>query len=142
MNNQVKILLVVMVTIMGMSVSYANSEEYHKVVSMTDIVDDGDQNVKFIDKKGECYYLGKATVVSVENANVFGVEIPDVPESKLWDLKIEKKVCQNISYDQTLYVVPDEKTINRKNNEVLIPAGTEFLVFPSKEELKKHFYQK
>ncbi len=37
-------------------------------------------------KKGDCYYFGQALLVSVKNAKVLGVEIPDAPKrSKAWD---------------------------------------------------------
>ncbi|EKE5679271.1 hypothetical protein OV002_005094, partial [Escherichia coli] len=104
------------------------------------------QNVKFINKKGNCYYFGQALLVSTQNAKIFGVEIPDAPKSKAWNFIIESKVCQGgdrdktpYSVKQTLYLAPDTKTIQRKSDSVLIPAGTEFFVFPSEEERKKYF---
>lgn len=41
--------------------------------------------------------------------------------------------------NQKLCLAPDTKTIQRKSDSVLIPAGTEFFVFPSEEERKKYF---
>ncbi|HFW0630169.1 TPA: hypothetical protein ACIAUR_004482, partial [Salmonella enterica subsp. enterica serovar Saintpaul] len=104
------------------------------------------QNVKFINKKGNCYYFGQALLVSVQNEKIFGVDIPGAPKSKAWDFIIKSKVCQGgdrdktpYSVKQTLYLAPDTKTIQRKSDSVLIPAGTEFFVFPSEEERKKYF---
>ncbi|HAW1374513.1 TPA: hypothetical protein JLM45_004529 [Escherichia coli] len=139
-------LVVLLMTLSLVNVAYAKNEQPYRVVNMNDIADDGNQNVKFINKKGDCYYFGHALLVSVRNAKIFGMEIPDAPKSKAWDFIIKSKVCQGgdrdmtpYSVKQTLYLAPDTKTIQRKSGSVLIPAGTEFFVFPSEEERKKYF---
>ncbi len=43
------------------------------------------------------------------------------------------------SVNQTLYLTPDTKTIQRNMYSALIPAGTEFLFFSSEEERNKYF---
>ncbi|EPB0661515.1 hypothetical protein ACQ92W_004228 [Escherichia coli] len=139
-------LVVLMLTFSLVNVASAKNELPYRVVVMNDIADDGNQNVKFINKKGNCYYFGQALLVSVQNAKIFGVEISDAPKSKAWDFIIKSRVCQGgdrdktpYSVKQTLYLAPDTKTIQRKSDTVLIPAGTEFFVFPSEEERKKYF---
>lgn len=139
-------LLVLMMTFSLVNVVDAKNEQPYRVVNMSDIADDGNQNVKFINKKGNCYYFGQALLISVQNAKIFGVDIPDAPKSKAWDFIIKSKVCQGgdsdktpYSVKQTLYLAPDTKTIQRKSDSVLIPAGTEFLVFSSEEERNKYF---
>lgn len=139
-------LLVLMMTFSFVNVADAKNEQPYRVVNMSDIDEDGNQNVKFINKKGDCYYFGQALLISVQNAKIFGVDIPDAPKSKAWDFIIKSKVCQGgdrdktpYSVKQTLYLAPDTKTIQRKSDSVLIPAGTEFFVFPSEEERKKYF---
>ncbi|ECJ5779176.1 hypothetical protein FM788_16130 [Salmonella enterica] len=141
MSLKYRCLVVFMMMFSLVNVAYSKSEQYHRIVNLTDIVDDGDQIVKFKDKKGECYYFGKAKIVSVENFKIFGMEIPDAPKTKRWDLTIEKKVCEYFTYDKILYVVPDEKTIHGRHDSVLIPAGTDFLLFSSEEERKAYFYK-
>ncbi|EJY7193773.1 hypothetical protein OGI85_004412 [Salmonella enterica] len=139
-------LVVLMMTFSLVNVAYAKNEQPYRVVNMNDIADDGNQNVKFINKKGGCYYFGQALLVSVKNAKVLGVEIPDAPKSKAWDFIIKSRVCQGgdrdktpYSVNQTLYLTPDIKTIQRNMYSALIPAGTEFLVFSSEEERNKYF---
>ncbi|EEJ4206650.1 hypothetical protein CSE83_004483 [Salmonella enterica subsp. enterica serovar Javiana] len=139
-------LLVLMMTFSLVNVADAENEQPYRVVNMSDISNDGNQNVKFINKKGNCYYFGQALLISVQNAKIFGVDIPSAPKSKAWDFIIKSKVCQGgdsdktpYSVKQTLYLAPDTKTIQRKSDSVLIPAGTEFFVFPSEEERKKYF---
>ncbi|EKA2676183.1 hypothetical protein OKW79_004486 [Salmonella enterica] len=139
-------LVVLMMTFLLVNVADAENEQPYRVVNMSDIADYGNQNVKFINKKGDCYYFGQALLVSVQNAKILGMEIPDAPKSKAWDFIIKSKVCQGgdrdktpYSVKQTLYLVPDTKTIQRKSDSVLIPAGTEFFVFPSEEERNKYF---
>ncbi|HDJ9755122.1 TPA: hypothetical protein PRS18_004356 [Escherichia coli] len=139
-------LVVLLMTFSLINVAYAKNEQPYRVVNMNDIADDGNQNVKFFNKKGNCYYFGQALLVSVKNAKMFGMEIPDAPKSKAWDFIIKSKVCQGgdrdktpYSVKQTLYLAPDTKTIQRKSDSALIPAGTEFLVFPSEEERNKYF---
>ncbi|EAR6118060.1 hypothetical protein ET015_19905 [Salmonella enterica] len=139
-------LLVLMMAFSLVNVADAKNEQPYRVVNMSDIADDGNQNVKFINKKGNCYYFGQALLISVQNTKIFGVDIPGAPKSKAWDFIITSKVCQGgdsdktpYSVKQTLYLAPDTKTIQRKSDSVLIPAGTEFFVFPSEEERKKYF---
>ncbi|HBE3121330.1 TPA: hypothetical protein KL507_003694 [Escherichia coli] len=139
-------LVVLMMTFSLVNVAAAKNDQPYRVVNMSDISDDGNQNVKFINKTGSCYYFGQALLVSEQNATILGVEIPDAPKSKAWDFIIINKVCQGSDSDktpysvkQTLYLAPDTKTIQRKSYSVLIPAGTEFLAFPSAEERKKYF---
>ncbi|HBT1792667.1 TPA: hypothetical protein L9I89_004458 [Klebsiella pneumoniae] len=139
-------LLVLMMAFSLVNVADAKNEQPYRAVNMSDIADDGNQNVKFINKKGNCYYFGQALLISVQNAKVFGVDIPGAPKSKAWDFIIKSKVCQGgdsdktpYSVKQTLYLAPDTKTIQRKSDSVLIPAGTEFLVFSSEEERNKYF---
>ncbi|EDO5210595.1 hypothetical protein DC490_003558 [Escherichia coli] len=146
MSTKHRCLIVLMMTFSLVNVAFAKNELPYRVVVMNDIADDGNQNVKFINKKGGCYYFGQALLVSVQNAKIFGVEIPDAPKSKAWDFIVKSKVCQGgdrdktpYSVKQTLYLAPDTKTIQRKTDSVLIPAGTEFLAFPSEEERKKYF---
>ncbi|EFE6523831.1 hypothetical protein CEF37_004245 [Escherichia coli] len=126
--------------------AYAKNEQVYRVLNMNDIVDGGNQGVKFLDKKGSCYYFGQALLVSEKNAKILGVEIPDAPKSKAWDFVISSRVCQGSDHDktpysvkQTLYLAPDTKTIHRKSYSALIPAGTEFLVFTSEDERNKYF---
>ncbi|HCD3589361.1 TPA: hypothetical protein NBN86_003786 [Klebsiella pneumoniae] len=139
-------LLVLMMTFSLVNVASAKNEQPYRVVNINDIADVGNQSVKFINKKGDCYYFGQALLVSVKNAKILGVEIPDAPKSKAWDFIIKSRVCQGgdrdkapYSVKQTLYLAPDTKTIQRKSDSVLIPAGTDFFVFPSEEERKKYF---
>ncbi|EAS6882758.1 hypothetical protein EA560_21830 [Salmonella enterica] len=139
-------LVVLMMAVSLVNVADAKNEQPYRVVVMNDIFDNGNQNVKFINKKGDCNYFGQTLLVSKQNANILGVEIPDAPKSKAWDFIIKSKVCQGgdrdktpYSVKQTLYLAPDTKTIQRKSDSVLIPAGTEFFVFPSEEERKKYF---
>lgn len=141
MNVFLRVFAVFMLTYVGINTCHAKDEQYHAVVNLTDIVDGGDQFVKFKDKKGECYYLGKAKIVSFENFKVFGMEVPDAPKTKLWDFIIERKICYNFTYDQILYATPVEKTIHGRHDSVLIPAGTDFLLFSSEEERKAYFYK-
>lgn len=139
-------LVVLMMAVSLVNVADAKNEQPYRVVVMNDISDNGNQNVKFINKKGDCNYFGQALLVSEQIAKILGVEIPDAPKSKAWDFIIKSKVCQGgdrdktpYSVKQTLYLAPDTKTIQRKSDSVLIPAGTEFFVFPSEEERKKYF---
>ncbi|ELD8955936.1 hypothetical protein RLP73_003980 [Escherichia coli] len=146
MSTKHRCLVVLMMTFSLVNVASAKNEQPYRVVVMNDIADDDNQNVKFLNKKGDCYYFGQALLVSVQNAKIFGVEIPDAPKSKAWDFIIKSRVCQGgdrdrtpYSVKQTLYLAPDTKTIQRKSGSVLIPAGTEFLVFRSEEERNKYF---
>ncbi|HAZ5675254.1 TPA: hypothetical protein J8D84_003404 [Escherichia coli] len=140
------VLLVLMMTFSLVNIADAKNDQPFRVVNMSDISDDGNQNVKFINKTGGCYYFGQALLISVQNAKILGVEIPGAPKSKAWDFIIKDKVCQGSDSDktpysvkQTIYLAPDTKTIQRKSDSVLIPAGTEFLAFPSEEERNKYF---
>lgn len=45
-------LLVLMMTFSLVNVAYAKNEQPFRVVNMNDIADEGNQNVKFINKKG------------------------------------------------------------------------------------------
>lgn len=60
-------LLVLMMTFSLVNFAYAINEQPFRVVNMNDIADEGNQNVKFINKKGNCYYFGQALLVSVQN---------------------------------------------------------------------------
>ncbi|MGC0987139.1 hypothetical protein WKH15_21725 [Pantoea agglomerans] len=117
------------------SFSSSNEITNQLVYNVNSISVEGNQQVKFIDKKGECYYFGEVKQFKVKHDNrVFGVKIGE-SETNRYKFYITRKVCRDMAYDVSLFPAPTKKLWNTNDN-TLLSSGTEFRVFSSEEEMK------
>jgi len=104
------------------------------VYNVNSISVEGNQQVKFIDKKGECYYFGDVKQFKEKQDNrVFGFKIGE-SETNRYKFSITRKVCRDRAYDVSLFTAPTKKIWNTNDN-TLLSSGTEFRIFSSEEEM-------
>lgn len=116
--------------------SFAGSDQTvnQLVYNVNSISIEGEQQVKFIDKKGECYYFGKVKKLKVkQDSRIFGFKVGEV-ETNRYKFTISRKVCRDMTYDVSLFPAPTKKLWNTNDN-TLLSSGTEFRVFSSEEEM-------
>lgn len=116
--------------------SFAGSDEESNqlVYNVNSIGVEGDQQVKFIDKKGECYYFGEVKQFKGMHDNrVFGFKIGE-SEIKSYKFSITRKVCRDKAYDVSLFPAPTKKIWSTNDNTIL-SSGTEFRVFSSEKSM-------
>lgn len=116
--------------------SFSSSGEVDNMLiyNVNSISAEDNQLVKFIDKKGECYYFGEVKrFVGKHDNRVFGFKIGE-SEINTYKFSITRKVCRDMAYDVSLFTAPTKKNWN-VNDNTLLSSGTEFRFFSSEEEM-------
>lgn len=117
------------------------ADQDHSLIYNVNAIDKyGDQSVRFLDKKGECYYYGQVKATDETKPLTFlGIKYG---EQKItgYSISVNRKVCRDISYPVSYIVLPSlrvvtlDNNISSKQSVTLMPAGTEFRLFENQKE--------
>lgn len=117
------------------------ADQDHSLIYNVNAIDKyGDQSVRFLDKKGECYYYGQVkTTDETKPLTFLGIKYG---EQKItgYSISVNRKVCRDIAYRVSFIALPSapvvtlDNNISSKQSVTLMPAGTEFRLFENQKE--------